>query len=70
MAYPNPILTGGLLTLDGTIIGSPIYVYNHLGACVLSIFATGSTMNFTLNLPQGIYLMRNENRMVRVIIGK
>jgi hypothetical protein len=69
-AYPNPVFSGGLLTLEGTNKDSPVYVYNHLGECVISDIATGSTMKLTLDLPQGIYLIRTENKMVRVVVVK
>ena len=68
LIYPNPLLSGDLLTLEGVIKGSPVYVYNHLGVCVLSAIATNNIMNLTLDFPQGIYLIRNENKIVKVMI--
>ena len=70
MAYPNPVMSGGLLTLEGVIKGSPIYAYNYLGACVFSTIATENIMSLILDLPQGIYLIRNEDKIVRIVTMK
>ena len=70
LAYPNPVSSGGLLTVEGVVEGSPLHVYNYLGARVLSIISTDNAVTFTPDLPQGIYLIRSENKIVRVMIMK
>jgi hypothetical protein len=68
--YPNPVLCGGSLTIEGVIKDSPIYVYNHLGACVFNTFATDEITTLTFNLPQGIYLIRANEKVVKIMIMK
>ncbi|MCL2289558.1 MAG: T9SS type A sorting domain-containing protein [Bacteroidetes bacterium] len=68
LVYPNPVLSGSSLTIEGTIKDNPIYVYNHLGACVHSITATDNITILTLNLPQGIYLIRTHDKTVKIMI--
>jgi hypothetical protein len=70
IAYPNPVLSGSTLTIAGNITGSPILVYNHLGACVHSITANDNIITLTLPLPQGIYLNRSNESHVKIIITK
>ena len=70
LAYPNPLFSGGLLTLKGIVKGSPIYVYNFLGSCVFSTIATENIMPITLDLPQGIYLIRNADQIFKIAIVK
>ena len=66
--YPNPVLSGSYFTIEGTIEGSPVYVYNHFGICVNSTIATGSTISLALELPMGIYFLRSENKTGKLII--
>ena len=68
LVYPNPIIKGGLLTLEGLIPEKPVYVYNHIGECVFSFIATESNMKLTFDFPQGIYLVRNEGKIVKVVV--
>ena len=70
LIYPNPVSSGGLLTLEGVVKGRPVFIYNQLGACVLSTVATGEIMQLSLNFPPGIYLIRNEEKIVKVLIIK
>jgi hypothetical protein len=67
-AYPNPILSGASFTLAGNIKDSPIFVYNHFGACVHSMIANDNLITLTLQLPQGIYLIRAHQSHVKIII--
>ena len=66
--YPNPIIKGGLLTLEGLMPQKTVYVYNHIGETVLSFTATESSMKLTFDFPQGIYLVRNDGKIVKVVI--
>jgi hypothetical protein len=70
LAYPNPVLSGSFLTLDNLVKGTLIYVYNHFGACALSFIATDSIMEFSIDLLQGIYLIRNDDKIVKVLVIK
>ena len=66
--YPNPIIKGGLLTLEGLMPQKTVYVYNHIGETVLRFTATESSMKLTFDFPQGIYLVRTEERIVKVVV--
>jgi hypothetical protein len=68
IAYPNPVLSGSTLTIEGNIKDSPIQVYNHLGACVHSIVANDNFITLSLQLPQGIYLIRANDHHLKIII--
>jgi len=68
LVYPNPVRQGSLLTLEGVVDGGYIYIYNYIGACVLNIKTTDTTMKLALDFPQGIYLIRNEERIVKIVI--
>jgi hypothetical protein len=70
LAFPNPVWSGNLLTLVGIVKNSPVYVYNHLGICVFSFIATESITTIAFDFPQGIYLLRNGEKMVRVVVVK
>jgi hypothetical protein len=70
LVYPNPVESGGLLTLEGDIKGNTVYVYNHLGVCVYNIIATENMITFSLDFPQGIYLIRVMDKIVKVAIMK
>jgi len=69
-AYPNPVLSGKWLTLEGNIKDRPIYVLNHLGACVHNFIATDNIITFPFDFPQGIYLIRAEEKIVKVVTVK
>jgi len=68
IVYPNPITKGSLLTLEGLIPEKKVYVYNHIGEIVLSFTATESSMKLTFDFPQGIYLVRTEGKIVKVVV--
>jgi len=70
LVYPNPVVKGSVVTIEGVGVDSRIYVYNHLGACVFSTVATTDLMKLTLDFPQGIYLIRNESKIVKIIVIK
>jgi len=67
-AYPNPLPQGHTLIIEGTIQGSLVEVYNYLGICVSSTIADGSVTELTLTLSSGIYLVRSNNEIVKVVI--
>jgi hypothetical protein len=70
LAYPNPVLSGGLITVEGFTPNTPIYIYNKYGACVGSSTTSENTVALTLNYPSGIYLIRSNNKTTKVIIIK
>jgi hypothetical protein len=68
--YPNPVLQGNVLYIEGVEAGSMVYVYNHLGACVYNVIATHNSMKLSVDFPKGIYLIRTENKIVKIMIVK
>jgi hypothetical protein len=70
LVYPNPVWSGSLLSIEGLAKGSLVYVYNHLGACVHTIIAKDNMITIPINLPQGIYLIRNEEKIGKVMVVK
>jgi len=70
LAYPNPILASSLITIEGLVKNTPISVINYLGVCVFNIIATDTVMKFKIDLPQGIYLIGNEDKIVKILIVK
>jgi hypothetical protein len=70
LVYPNPVSYGSELTLEGLVAATPVYLYNHLGICVFSTITTDNVMTLSINFPQGIYLVRNENKIVKVLVVK
>jgi hypothetical protein len=66
--YPNPATSGSVFTVENAIAGAPMQVYNQYGVCVKTIMATDSTVTLSLNLPAGIYLIRNEHKEAKVVI--
>jgi M6 family metalloprotease-like protein len=67
--YPNPAPQGNKLTIEGTVPGSLVEVYNSIGACILRTTATGNVTELTLAVPVGLYVVRSNNEKVKVIIN-
>ena len=67
-AYPNPLPQGSKLTIEGTTQDSLVEVFNINGACVNRTTATGSVTELTLALPVGVYMVRANNEIIKVII--
>jgi hypothetical protein len=70
LAYPNPMLAGGRITIEGFAKNSPISIYNQFGACVEKTIATEHLVTLTLDYPPGIYLIRSNNKIVKILIVK
>jgi hypothetical protein len=68
IAYPNPVRSGNMITIEGVAEGSPIQVFNQVGVCVSHIIATGETVTLTLNTPPGMYVIRTNNGDIKIII--
>jgi len=60
--YPNPVFSGNSFTIEGVTAGSPIEVFNQAGVCVSKTTANDTTATLTLQLPAGIYIIRNHNK--------
>ena len=70
LAYPNPILSGGQLNVEGFTPNIPVYIYNSYGASVGSFITAENSITLTLNYPPGIYLMRSNNKTTKILIVK
>jgi M6 family metalloprotease-like protein len=66
--YPNPATYGSTFTVENAIKGTLIQVYNQYGVCVKTLTTTETTVTLSLNLPAGIYLIKNENKETKIII--
>jgi hypothetical protein len=70
LIYPNPAISGNIFTVDGTVNGTPLHVFNAMGVCVYTTTANDNTTTLALNMPAGVYLVRNENKEGKVTIVK
>jgi hypothetical protein len=70
MVYPNPVLSGNSFIIEGVTKDMPIEVYNQYGVCVSKTHARNDMETLVLNLPAGIYIIRNNNNTTRVTIIK
>ena len=63
--FPNP--TSGIVTVN-TFAGNTIVIYNIMGKEILRRKAEAETLTINLkDLPNGIYLLRSENEVVKII---
>jgi hypothetical protein len=68
LAYPNPVLSGIPFTIEGVSKENQIYVYNCFGACVYNTVATEKEVKLSLSLSAGIYLIRSNNKRVKIVV--
>jgi len=68
LAYPNPVTQGTPFTIEGVCKDDLVSVYNYLGVCVGSTIATNSAVKLMLDLPTGIYLIRANNKAVKIVV--
>jgi len=68
--YPNPATSGTTFTVENATKGTLMQVYNQYGACVKTLITTDTTVTLTLNLPAGIYLIKNENKESKIILTR
>jgi hypothetical protein len=68
IAYPNPVLSGRSLTLEGIAKGSQINIYNRSGVLVKTTIATDHTTELTLRLPVGIYVIEADHKTIQIIV--
>jgi len=69
LAYPNPVVSGSMLTIEGVAEGSAIQVFNQTGLRVSHTVANGEPATLTLNVPAGLYVIRTTNGEVKIIVN-
>jgi uncharacterized repeat protein (TIGR02543 family) len=70
LVYPNPLFSGTLLTITGAEPHTSVMVYNALGVCVGTYPATKEVTTLTLNLPAGIYWVKNGEKVSKTVVVK
>jgi hypothetical protein len=70
IVYPNPVTAGAPLTIIGATKDTPINVYNLFGVCVGTAMGNEGIVKLTLDLPNGIYFVRSNNDVVKVVVMK
>jgi hypothetical protein len=70
MVYPNPVTSGAPLTITGATKNAPINVYNLFGVCVGTAMGNDGIVKLSLDLPSGIYFVRSDNKVARVVVIK
>jgi len=70
IVYPNPVMSGNPFTIDGIVKDTHIEVYNYLGMLLYNTTATNSITTLTLDVPQGIYLIRTPLKCLKIMILK
>jgi hypothetical protein len=70
VVYPNPVTAGAPITILGTTKDTPINVYNLYGVCVKTVMGEEGVVKLTLNLPNGIYFVRSNNSVVKIVVIK
>ena len=70
LVYPNPAESGMAFTVENVTAGTLLQVYNQFGVCVKSFTTKDNIVSLTLDLPAGLYLIRNENKEAKLIITK
>jgi uncharacterized repeat protein (TIGR02543 family) len=66
--YPNPLVRGNTLTIEGLEKGSLIEVTNLMGFRLHSTTANSETVTLNLNLPLGTYLIRTNNGEAKLVV--
>jgi hypothetical protein len=70
LVYPNPTQSGNAFTIEGLTENTPIEVFNQAGLCVKRTTATGEKTTLRLELPAGVYIIRNHNKEAKITIIK
>ena len=69
LAYPNPLRSGDMLTVEGVAEGSMIEIYSMAGIRVQYLVATGETATFRIDsLPSGVYILQTSNGQTKIVI--
>jgi len=67
-AYPNPVVSGKEITIEGIDEGNPIRVYNQAGVCVSNTIASGDPTTLVLQVPAGLYLIHTNNGDIKIVV--
>jgi len=70
LVYPNPAFSGTAFTVEGLTKDTYIEVYNPYGVCLSRTVATDEMVTLSLNLPSGIYFIRNNHKEAKVVITR
>ena len=66
--YPNPVPSGSQVFIEGADKGSIIYIYNMSGVRVNSAVATDETVMLTVPDAGGVYLIRNGDESIKIVV--
>ena len=67
-AYPNPVISGLPLSVEGVVKDESVQVYNQYGICVYSTIANDTAIKLTVHLSSGLYLLRAGNSVVKILV--
>ena len=68
LVYPNPVISGIPFTMVGITKDEPVQVYNQYGICVYNAMAHDTTIQLTLHLSSGLYLIRTGNNITKILV--
>jgi len=66
--YSNPVQAGVPFTVEGVAKNDEVRVYNQYGMCVHSAVADGESIILTLNVQAGVYVVRANEKWVKVVV--
>ncbi|MCL2510904.1 MAG: T9SS type A sorting domain-containing protein [Bacteroidales bacterium] len=61
-------MSGAPFTVEGVAKNDEVRVYNQSGICVHTAIATGETITLTLYVESGVYVVRANEKQVKVVI--
>jgi hypothetical protein len=68
LVYPNPAWSGSAFTIERLTKDTYIEVYNQYGVCLSRTIATDEIATLSLDLPSGVYFIRNNHKEAKVVI--
>ena len=68
LVYPNPTWSGSAFTIERLTKDTYIEVYNQYGVCLSRTIATDEVATLSLDLPSGVYFIRNNHKEAKVVI--
>ena len=68
--YPNPVVSGNAFTIEGVTKDASLQVFSQNGVCLRTLAVNDDTIEITLNLPAGIYIIRNGHKEGKITIVK
>jgi len=66
--YPNPAISGSAFTVENLTKDTYIEVFNQYGICLSRTFAPDEITTLSLDLPSGVYFIRNDFKEAKVVI--